>query len=203
MLTINKIFANVVIVGMMVGYSAHAQVLAGSDAARDVAATASSADAEKTPIKPKNLLSPVDKNFNYSLQDMVEPKDDPQVFHFKIVDGKVALADPEKRHILVYYDNYRVIHSFDKMTKCSIRVYVINDLKEKITSLGFKLHWPDISTAVEMSQVKSGVKTYTDLMLIGDGCLRIDKIPTIEVNRCRVKGMSQDACADAIMWMPR
>ncbi|MBQ9035608.1 MAG: hypothetical protein IJ099_06610 [Alphaproteobacteria bacterium] len=153
--------------------------------------------------KEENLLAPVKKNLNYNPQTMQEPQDDPQVFHFKIVNGKVSVDEPDNRSILVYYDNYRVVRGFDKLTKCNIRVYVINDLKEKINSLGFKLHWPEISTAVEMNQVKTGVKTYTDLLLVGEGCLRLDKTPTIEVNRCRVKGMSQEACADAIKWMPR
>ena len=27
-----------------------------------------------------------------------------------------------------------------------------------------------------------------------------DKAPTIEVNRCRVKGMTQEQCADAVKW---
>ena len=166
-------------------------------------AAKASVSAAKSKSQSQDLLAPVEKNFNSQPQNAIEPQNDPQIFHFNIVNNKVTLVDPEKRNILVYYDNYRIIRGFDKLTKCSIRVYVINDLKEKITSLGLKLHWPEISTGVEMAQVKPGVKTYTDLMLIGDGCLRLDKIPTIEVNRCRVKGMSQDACADSIIWMPQ
>ncbi len=181
--------------------SVQAQMLANPKGPK---ATAPTTERIFIPQNPTNdLLSPVAKKFDEQTQKANEAKGEPQVFHFKIVNDKVTVDDPDKRNILVYYDNYRIIRSFDKLTKCSIRVYVINDLKEKITSLGFKLHWPDISTAVEMVQVKPGVKTYTDLMLLGDGCLRLDKIPTIEVNRCRVKGMSQDACADAIKWMPR
>jgi len=200
---IYKIFWGIVVSGSLLGYSVQAQVFATPETAQTSQAAKASVSAAKSKSQSQDLLAPVEKNFNSQPQNAIEPQNDPQIFHFNIVNNKVTLVDPEKRNILVYYDNYRIIRGFDKLTKCSIRVYVINDLKEKITSLGLKLHWPEISTGVEMAQVKPGVKTYTDLMLIGDGCLRLDKIPTIEVNRCRVKGMSQDACADSIIWMPQ
>ena len=150
-----------------------------------------------------NTFSPVEKNFNNEKQQKEVKNTDSKVIHFKIVDGKVEFESDDRRSILVYYDNYQIHRGFDKMVKCTIRVYVLNDLKEKITSLGFKLRWPDISTSVEMSQLKPGVSTYTDLMLLGEGCLHLDKTPTIEVNRCRVHGVSQEACADAIKWFPK
>lgn len=180
-------------------FSAQAQVLSPtSQSAKSFTVNKSKADAPQ-----ESLFQPAQKNFGNKKLEMVEPKDDPQVFHFKIVNGKVTVEDPDKRNILIYYDNYKLHRSFDNLIKCSMRVYVINDLKENITSLGVKLKWPDISTSVEMRQVKKGVKTYTDIMLLGEGCLRLDRTPTIEVNRCRVKGMSQDACADAIKWLSR
>ena len=81
-----------------------------------------------------------------------------------------------------------------------MRIYVLNDLQDRINSLGVKLKWPEISTTVQMNRVNPGVRTYSDIMLLGDGCYTMDKAPTIEVNRCRVKGMSEDECADAIRW---
>ncbi len=165
------------------------------------------------PVKNKTLrevarstnddtFSPVKKNFNADQQKDEVKNDSSKVFHFKIVNGKITFDD-DHRSVLVYYDNYQIHRGFDKMVKCTIRVYVLNDLKEKITSIGFKLKWPEIMTSVEMSQLKPGVTTYTDLMLLGEGCLHMDKTPTIEVNRCRVRGMSQEACADAIKWFPK
>ena len=164
---------------------------------------------QKTPSTPaatdKNAdtFSPVEKNFNNENQKKEVQNATSRVVHFKIVDGKVEFESDDRRSILVYYDNYQIHRGFDKMVKCTIRVYVLNDFKEKITSLGFKLKWPDISTSVEMSQLKPGVSTYTDLMLLGEGCLHLDKTPTIEVNRCRVRGISQETCADAIKWFPK
>ena len=117
-------------------------------------------------------------------------------FHF---EGDNVVFD-DKRNIFVYYDNYKVERGLDGLVRCTMRIYVLNDLKERINSLGLKLKWPEISTTIQMSRVTPGVRTYTDVMLLGEGCYTMDKSPTIEVNRCRVKGMSEDKCADAIRW---
>jgi hypothetical protein len=163
------------------------------------------ASAKKQPAETTNddTFSPVKKNFDNAQQTNEVVNTESKVQHFRIVNGEIQFDNDDKRSVLVYYDNYQIHRGIDKMVKCTIRVYVLNDLKEKITSLGFKLKWPDISTSVEMNHLKPGVSTYTDLMLLGEGCLHMDKTPTIEVNRCRVKGMTQDACADAIKWFPK
>ena len=202
-----KIFFLVMTIGLLICPAANAQRLAAPSSSPMAQTTKANPvqrrnQPQKQATDEPDIWMPTQKNFDYKQPDMIEPKDEPQVFHFKIVNDKVSVVDPDKRNILVYYDDYKIIRGFDKITKCSIRVYVINDLQEKINTIGFKLHWPDVSTGVEMSQVKPGIKTYTDLLLLGDGCLRLDKTPTIEVNRCRVKGMSQEACADAVKWMP-
>lgn len=188
------------VVAMLLCGTAHAQVLSGT-------ATSSANTKNVSASSPKNggtsLLPKTQTNFDPDSVKFSDPENDPQVLHFKVVNGKISVEDPENRKILVYYDDYKLHRGFDKLLKCSIRVYVVNDLPENITSLGFRLKWPEIATAVEMRQVKHGVKTYTDLMLLGDGCLRMDKTPTIEVNRCRVKGMTQEQCADAVQWLPR
>lgn len=151
----------------------------------------------------ENTFSPVETNFNGQQKKDETVNEERHVFHFKIVNGKVSVDHDKQRSVLIFYDNYQIHRGFDKMIKCTIRVNVLNDLPEKITALGFKLKWPDIMTSVEMNQVKPGVTTYTDLMLLGEGCLKLDKTPTIEVNRCRVKGMRQEDCADAIKWFPK
>ena len=121
------------------------------------------------------------------------------VYSFKIIDGE-PVFDDMARSILISYGNYQVHKSFDNWVRCSLRIYVVNDLTEKITNFSFKLHWPEMSTVVQMNRVNPGVSTYKDIVLLGDGCFHIDKIPTIEVNRCRVKGMTQEQCADAVKW---
>lgn len=151
------------------------------------------------------LVNSVEKNFgdgeNIVKKEEVYDNKYGKVAHMKIVDGKVVFDD--ERYILVYYDDFKVERGFDGITRCSMRIYVLNDLTERINNLALKLKWPEISTNVQMTKVNQGVRTYMDIMLLGDGCLSMDKAPTIEVNRCRVKGMSEDKCADAIRWFKK
>ncbi len=123
-----------------------------------------------------------------------------KVSEFKIVNGKVQYADPNDRKILVYAENYKVEKGMDGLVRCSMRIYVLNDMVERLNSFGFKLIWPEISTSIQMQKVNQGVRTYNDIMLLGNGCMSMDKTPTIEVNRCRVKGKTQEQCADAVRW---
>lgn len=165
--------------------------------------TATASDDDKTKDSTDSLLvNSVEKNFNSPNEN--EKKYDNsfgKVAHFRIVDDKVVFDDI--RNILVYYDNYKVERGMDGIVRCSMRIYVLNDLRERINSLGLKLKWPEISTSVQMSLVNPGVRTYMDVTLLGEGCLSMDKTPTIEVNRCRVKGMNEDKCSDAIRWFKK
>ena len=147
---------------------------------------------ESAPSVKKNL-SNEEKTEEYN-------NSSPKIVSFKIVNGEVILDEDKERSILIYYDNYQVHRGLDEYVRCSMRIYVLNDLKEKISSLGFKLYWPQLSTSIQMNQLNPGVRTYKDIMLMGDGCFALDKAPTIEVNRCRVKNMSQEKCADAVKW---
>ena len=126
-----------------------------------------------------------------------------KVIEFKFVDGKIVFGNDEDRKILVWYEDYKVERGMDNMVRCSMRIYVLNDMKDRLNNLSFKLKWPEISTNVQMVRVNPGVKTYTDTMLLGNGCLSMDKTPTIEVNRCRVKGKTEEQCADAVKWFQK
>lgn len=152
------------------------------------------------PATPTTENAPVKKNFSGKEEEPKYNNTSPKIVSFKVVNGEVVLDKNKERSILVYYDNYQVLRGLDEYVRCSLRIYVLNDLTEKISSLGFKLYWPEISTSIQMNQLNPGVRTYKDIMLMGDGCFALDKAPTIEVNRCRVKNMSQDKCADAIKW---
>ena len=152
------------------------------------------------PVIPTTENAPVKKNFSGKEDELKYNNTSPKIVSFKVVNGEVVLDKNKERSILVYYDNYQVLRGLDEYVRCSLRIYVLNDLTEKISSLGFKLYWPEISTSIQMNQLNPGVRTYKDIMLMGDGCFALDQAPTIEVNRCRVKNMSQDKCADAIKW---
>ena len=126
-----------------------------------------------------------------------------KVIRFKIVDGEVQFLEDKDRKILIYYDNYKVSKGMDNIVRCTMRLFVLNDLETKISNLGFKLRWPEISTSLQMQQIEPGVTRYTDVMLLGNGCFTMDKTPTVEINRCRVKGLSEEQCADKVKWFSR
>lgn len=159
-----------------------------------------SSDKEQEETSDQVLVNSVEKNFGAAEKQKEKEYDNKYGavinFHF---EGEKVVFDSE-RNILIYYDNYNVERGLDGLVRCSMRIYVLNDLQDRINSLGVKLKWPEISTTVQMNRVNPGVRTYSDIMLLGDGCYTMDKAPTIEVNRCRVKGMSEDECADAIRW---
>lgn len=122
------------------------------------------------------------------------------VVTFRMKDGKLEIDDNTERKILVWYEDYKLIKGMDGIVRCSIRVYVFNDMVKRISNLGFKIIWPDIRAGINMTKVNPGVRTYIDTMLLGEGCFKMDTTPVIEVNRCRVRGMSEEKCADAVHW---
>lgn len=157
---------------------------------------------EETVAEKGQFVNSVEKNFGEEKKE--EKKYDNtygKVYQIRIENGQVVYDN--ERKILVYYDNYKVERGMDNIVRCSMRIYVLNDLTEHISNLAIKLKWPEISTNVQMSRVNPGIRTYIDIMLLGEGCFSMDKTPTIEVNRCRVKGMSEDKCADAIRWFKK
>lgn len=123
-----------------------------------------------------------------------------RVVEYKIVNGELVFPEDTERKVLVYYENYKADKGMDNLVRCSMRIYVLNDLTERINNLSFRLIWPEISTTIQMVRVNPGVRTYQDIMLLGDGCFSMDKTPTLEINRCRVKGKTEEQCANAVKW---
>lgn len=164
------------------------------------AASSNQSAAEKQPILDENgAPNYVVKKFDSDDDSVKYDNSERKVFTLKMV-GDELVVDDNARTILISYENYQINQSFDNWVRCSLRVYVLNDLTERVTNFSFKLHWPDIDASVQMNRLNPGVRTYKDIVLLGNGCFNLDKTPTIEVNRCRVKGMSQEQCADAVKW---
>lgn len=164
------------------------------------AASSNQAAAKKQPILDENgAPNYVVKKFDSDDDSVKYDNSERKVFTLKMV-GDELVVDDNARTILISYENYQINQSFDNWVRCSLRVYVLNDLTERVTNFSFKLHWPDIDASVQMNRINPGVRTYKDIVLLGNGCFNLDKTPTIEVNRCRVKGMSQEQCADAVKW---
>ena len=85
--------------------------------------------------------------------------------------------------------------------RCDVRFVMTTTLDRKLNSLGVKLKWPKMETALSFNDVIPNVDAYVDYTLVGEGCYSMDKIPNIIVNRCRVAKMSQEECAAKIRWL--
>ena len=196
--------------------NAKAQTFATDSGIADTAvpneeASSPSVTAEEAPSKasdaPKQrqneLMEDADVNIGEARKKETEKKYDNSVgriIEYKIVDGDIVFKNDDDRKVLIYYENYKVEKGMDNLVRCSMRIYVLNDLTERINNLSFKLIWPEISTSLQMARINPGVRTYQDIMLLGNGCFSMDKTPTLEINRCRVKGKTEEQCANTVKW---
>ncbi len=102
--------------------------------------------------------------------------------------------------IALRMENFKILR-FSSNTSCRMRFIILTNLSQNITSLDVKLSWPQMSTSLSFSDIVPNQSTYVDYALLGDGCYTMDSIPNIEVNRCRVKGMTQEQCSSLIRWL--
>lgn len=113
---------------------------------------------------------------------------------------RVEDIDRDDRYILVNFRNF-AISTLQNKTSCSMRFVVLSTLDSKISNISVRLVWPDMETNLSFDNVNPNIDTYIDYVLVGDGCYNMDKTPNIIVNRCRVKGITQDECANKIKWL--
>lgn len=102
--------------------------------------------------------------------------------------------------ILIYYQNFKIDTTPSGRVSCDLRLAIYSTIPNKITSLSFKLIWPEIDTATSFYDVEPNVATYFDITLLGEGCYTMDKVPNIVLNRCRIKDMTSEECAAKLTW---
>lgn len=134
----------------------------------------------------KNIGNPTDYRYRNRTYDIGNINQKPQ--------------EPQKPQIFIYMRDFKVSRILNGSINCSMRFYVYTTLKEKITNLSCRLKWPDMETVLVFDDVEPDTRTYFDYSLLGEGCYSMDKAPNIIVNRCRVKGMTQQQCAQSIRW---
>lgn len=152
----------------------------------------------ETPVTG-NILSPDVDDEEPESQESEDRNADKKVVQIRFVGNDVVIDDKPK--ILLYMRDFKILRNLDGKTNCSMRFFVLSSASEKITNLSFRLKWPKMETALAFDDVMPNVATYFDYALIGNGCYSMDTPPNIIVNRCRIKGLSQRQCADAIQWI--
>ena len=112
-------------------------------------------------------------------------------------------AEEDDSLIFLYYSDFKITRSSSIGLGCRVRFHILNGMNSRLSNLSVKLVWPNISTSVSFNDVNPNNENYFDYVLFGDGCYSMDKIPNIVVNRCRVKGLTQSACAGKIRWLTK
>lgn len=120
---------------------------------------------------------------------------------FVMVDNKGNMK--KVTNIFMFYDNFKIHHSFADYTTCDVRFNIISNLDRKLSQLDVKLVWPEITTTLSFEDISPNTQTYYNYTLLGKGCYSMDKAPNIVVNRCRAKGMTSVECAGKIKWLSK
>ncbi len=109
----------------------------------------------------------------------------------------------EDGNIFLFYSNFKISRTAATGLGCRVRFHILNGLNNRVSNISVKLVWPGLNTPVSFNNVNPNTENYFDYALFGEGCYNMDKIPNIVVNRCRVRGMSQEACANRIRWLTK
>lgn len=119
--------------------------------------------------------------------------------------GKDGKVDPNQDTSLIflYYSDFRMTRTYAAGVGCNLRFNVMTNLDQRLINLSVKLVWPEMTTNVSFNNVNPNIETYFNYALFGKGCYNMDKIPNIVVNRCRVKGLTQEQCAQKIRWLSK
>ncbi|MBE6450786.1 MAG: hypothetical protein IJF12_05400 [Alphaproteobacteria bacterium] len=120
----------------------------------------------------------------------------------KINVEKVQEINPidKDEKIYMYMRNFSVQRNINGRISCNMRFYLDSKVKEKITNISYRLKWPKIETALSFSNIEPEGQEHIDYTLYGKGCYEMDSAPNIIVNRCRIKGRTQEHCASIIKW---
>ena len=103
--------------------------------------------------------------------------------------------------IYLYYSDFSVRKMMSGSMSCDVKFEIVTTLDRRLNSLAIRLVWPKMQTPLTFLDVNPNQKYQMPYTLLGEGCYTMDKIPNIVVNRCRVKGMSQEECANRVRWM--
>ena len=106
-------------------------------------------------------------------------------------------------YIYVYYSDFSLGQMMNGSTTCDVKFQILTTLDRKLNSLAMRLKWQNMDTPLTFIDVNPNQQYHLTYTLLGDGCYSMDKIPNIVINRCRVKGMTQEDCAARVRWIKK
>jgi len=104
-------------------------------------------------------------------------------------------------YIYIFYSDFSVDSMMNGATTCDVKFQVLTTLDRKLSSLALRLQWKEMDTPLNFIDVNPNQMYHMNYTLLGDGCYSMDAVPNIVINRCRVKGMTQEECARRVRWI--
>ncbi len=116
--------------------------------------------------------------------------------------GEVQQSNQPKidEKIYLYMRDFEIKQDLHGRINCNMDFYIYSTVQEKISNISYRLKWPEMETPVSFSSVEPQKATAVQYTLLGKGCYEMDGVPNIIVNRCRIKGKSQEKCSSMIQW---
>lgn len=169
-----------------------------------------------TPDEEKKLMKRLEKKLQPRIVDgkvKINPIEMPKTTDgskrgtaaFVPIPGKDGKIDPNEDTSLIflYYSDFKMTRTYAAGVGCKLRFNVLSNLNQRLINLSVKLVWPEMTTNVSFNNVNPNIENHFSYALFGQGCYNMDKIPNIVVNRCRIKGMTQEDCAKKIRWLSK
>jgi hypothetical protein len=116
-------------------------------------------------------------------------------------DEGVEVKDDEL--IFLYYRDFQIRKNMGGRVSCKVSFILTTTLNRKLANISMRLIWPGLETSLSYDSVEPNQETAFNYVLVGEGCFNMDKMPNIVVNRCRVKGLTQQQCASKIRWLTK
>ena len=141
------------------------------------------------------------KAANVGNLESVEAKPLPRNVQTKAVLTVDNVSQFDSGKIQIYMRDFKVSQTLAGIASCSMKFYVTSTLATPITNISFRLKWPDLETPLSFNNLAPNEAGFRTQAFAGKLCYTLDRTPNIIVNRCRVKGMTQQDCAKHIEWV--
>ena len=106
----------------------------------------------------------------------------------------------DEQYIFLYMKDFSISKTVTGKTKCDMTFFVDNQTNNLIGRLSYKLQWKSMKTSLSFNNIVPRMDYSYAYSLFGEGCYSMDGTPNIIVNKCRIKGKTQDDCANMIVW---
>lgn len=161
---------------------------------------ATNTDVKKTPAK-QEVVNPEDyiyKNVPQVDRPTLDGVKRGRTSVVPVVESRQVQAEG---YIYLFYSDFSVDSMMNGATTCDVKFQIVTTLDRRLNSLAVRLKWADMETPLTFIDVNPNQQYHMTYTLLGDGCYSMDKIPNLIINRCRVKGMSQEECARKVRWI--